>query len=90
MKICSSELSEKFSRHFWKTNGRNILRTADLTKWALQLRVRAWDIRLRTEIFSQEYTNLIKQQYYRAFYLPKVAQNLTKLLLKKSCQKATE
>ena len=29
--------------------------TADLIKWVLQLWGRAWDTRLRTEIFSQEY-----------------------------------
>ena len=41
VKICSSELSAKFCRHFWKKKkkiGCNILRTADFIKWALQLR----------------------------------------------------
>ena len=40
VKIYSSELSAKFCRHFWKKKkiGCNILRTADLIKWALQLR----------------------------------------------------
>ena len=69
VKIYSSELSAKFCRHFWKKKkiGCNILRTADLIKWALQLRGQggggggggggsSWDTRLRTEIFSQEYT----------------------------------
>ena len=41
VKICSSELSTKFYHHFWKKKkkiGCNILQTADLIKWALQLR----------------------------------------------------